>query len=152
MTLDFSEHLKAKKKAQRLFFKQFQLPKTNRATVYIDMVDEKLKDDIKKACSAIDVFCVEVNENFDFFAIDAIITDAMEAWKLSTLCKQNLIIPVVFHSYEVFSEFNPMKFEGNAFLFQKQELFSVFEKICRFLENGQYPWDRRVLLKNIFVL
>jgi len=36
-------------------------------------------------------------------------------------------------------EFDPMKFTGNAFLFETNNPYLVFEKICRYLENTRYP-------------
>lgn len=48
-----------------------------------------------------------------------------------------------------FSEFDPMKFTGNAFLFESTESYHILEKLVRYLENVRYPGDRRTLLKNL---
>jgi hypothetical protein len=45
--------------------------------------------------------------------------------------------------------FNPMKFEGNAFIFEEATSYLMFEKLVRYLENIRYPWDKRTLLQNL---
>jgi hypothetical protein len=48
-----------------------------------------------------------------------------------------------------FTEFNPMKFEGNSFLFESADKYQIFASIVRYLENVKYPGDKRTLLQNI---
>ena len=65
---------------------------------------------------------------------------------------ENVVVPIVpkdIVPFKNFSEFNPMKFEGNAFLFEEVNKFQMFEKIVRYLENIRYPGDKRTLLQNI---
>jgi hypothetical protein len=42
-----------------------------------------------------------------------------------------------------------MKFEGNAFLFEKVDEYQMFASLVRYLENVRYPGDKRTLLKNV---
>lgn len=46
-------------------------------------------------------------------------------------------------------EFNPMKFEGNGFFWNSDNVYCIFQKIVAYTENIKFPEDRRVLLKNI---
>jgi hypothetical protein len=65
---------------------------------------------------------------------------------------KNRIVPIVpkMDEYaDVFSEFDPMKFTGNAFIFQTVNQFQMFEKLIRALENMRYAGDKRMLLENV---
>jgi hypothetical protein len=59
------------------------------------------------------------------------------------------IVPVETPVSKKFSEFNPMKFEGNAFLFDPVNQYQMFAAIVRYLENVRYPGDKRILLQNV---
>lgn len=152
MKKDFSELLKEKKDFRKNFFKQYKIPKTARAIVVNNLENEKIRKSITEACLSVDIFVIENNSNLDFFGVDAIIADKIDK-NFITNISDNLVIPIVLNPKDkIFKEFNPMKFEWNAFLFEKIELFSIFEKISRMLENSLYIGDRRTLLKNIFAL
>lgn len=152
MKKDFSELLKEKKDFRKNFFKQYKIPKTARAIVVNNLENEKIRKSITDACLSVDIFVIENNSNLDFFGVDAIIADKIDK-NFITNISDNLVIPIVLNPKDkIFKEFNPMKFEWNAFLFEKIELFSIFEKISRMLENSLYIGDRRTLLKNIFAL
>lgn len=65
---------------------------------------------------------------------------------------QKGVVPILprKNSYgKAFSEFLPMQFTGNAFLFSEPHPIVILEQICRYMENSRYPWDRRILLKNL---
>lgn len=62
---------------------------------------------------------------------------------------QNVVVPIVPTGDKRFSDFNPMKFEGNAFLFEKVDEYQMFASLVRYLENIRYPGDKRTLLKNV---
>lgn len=152
MKKDFSELLKEKKDFRKNFFKQYKIPKTARAIVVNNLENEKIRKSITEACLSVDIFVIENNSNLDFFGVDAIICDKIDK-NFITNISDNLVIPIILNPKDkIFKEFNPMKFEWNAFLFEKIELFSIFEKISRMLENSLYIGDRRTLLKNIFAL
>lgn len=152
MKKDFSELLKEKKDFRKNFFKQYKIPKTARAIVVNNLENEKIRKSITDACLSVDIFVIENNSDLDFLGIDAIISDKIDK-NFITNISDNLVIPIMLNPKDkIFKEFNPMKFEWNAFLFEKIELFSIFEKISRMLENSLYIGDRRTLLKNIFAL
>lgn len=152
MKKDFSELLKEKKDFRKNFFKQYKIPKTARAIVVNNLENEKIRKSITEACLSVDIFVIENNSDLDFLGVDAIISDKIDK-NFITNISDNLVIPIMLNPKDkIFKEFNPMKFEWNAFLFEKIELFSIFEKISRMLENSLYIGDRRTLLKNIFAL
>jgi hypothetical protein len=49
----------------------------------------------------------------------------------------------------VFLAFNPMKFEGNSFLYENENPYCIFERFVAYTENIRFPEDKRILLKNI---
>ncbi len=83
---------------------------------------------------------------FDFFVTDmrgsVDVMQAMRAGLVPILPRENIFS-------ELLSEFDPMKFEGNAFLFSDLDPFRIFEKIVAYKENVKFPEDRRILLRNV---
>lgn len=153
MEQSFSEIFKEKKEERKNFLKKYQIPKNSRAIVVNILKDKNLQKSVTDACNSVWIFVLENLENIDFFAVDAIICEKIEKNLLEKISK-DLVIPIILKDKndKNFVEFNPMKFEWNAFLFEKYEIFSIFEKISRMLENSQYAGDKRMLLKNIFAI
>ena len=81
---------------------------------------------------------------------DIFITDEFYAEiPLKDLTK-NMVIPVIPRENNViFIEFDPMKFEGNSFMFDSVNEFQMFAGLIRALENIRFAGDRRILLANI---
>ncbi len=48
-----------------------------------------------------------------------------------------------------FRQFDPMNFEGNAFIYREENPFLMFAAAVAYLENSKFPEDRRILLKNV---
>lgn len=46
------------------------------------------------------------------------------------------------------SQFDPMEFTGNSFLYDGGE-YQIFASIVALLENMKFPADREMLLKNV---
>jgi hypothetical protein len=107
---------------------------------------------LRDACEAIGVKLVTGIDETVIAWADAFITDQLdETVPLKDLIK-NHVVPILPQNEEhakIFIEFNPMKFEGNAFLFESVNIYTLFEKVVRYLENIRYPWDKRTLLQNI---
>lgn len=81
---------------------------------------------------------------------DIWITDVLrEDIPLQVLSQQRVVPVIPLSSDKNFSEFDPMKFEGNAFLFEKANQFQMLEKLIRALENMRYAGDKRMLLQNV---
>jgi hypothetical protein len=65
---------------------------------------------------------------------------------------QNTVVPIIpldTAFSKSFSEFDPMKFVGNAFLFTAENKYLILEKLIRYLENIRYAGDKRTLLTNV---
>lgn len=81
---------------------------------------------------------------------DIWITDILDESIPLHILAQHRVVPVIpISSDKSFSEFDPMKFEGNAFLFGEVNQFQMFEKLIRALENMRYAGDKRMLLQNV---
>lgn len=131
--------------------REFGLPKKTRATIYIALQDEHLTLEVSEACRMIGVIPMHTSSYELLSGVDILVYDLTASLPISF--DQFLvagIVPVIpYHQTTKFMEFNPMRFEGNAFFYDKKHIFSIFEKIVRALENMRYAGDRRILLKNV---
>lgn len=81
---------------------------------------------------------------------DIWITDTLDESTPIVELSKNRVVPVIPASNNTrFAEFDPMKFEGNAFIFEKANQFQMFEKLIQALENMRYAGDKRMLLANV---
>ncbi len=143
-----TKNFKEEKRASLV--RTLEIPKTTRAIILAYIYDEEIRDFLREATLAIGVKLLEAQDASYIEWADAFITDNSEV-PLRELI-ENVVVPIVPKDIAVFknlSEFNPMKFEGNAFIFEEVNKFQMFEKIVRYLENIRYPWDKRTLLQNV---
>ncbi len=154
---ELTEIINLKKEHKKNFLKFFPAHKKSRAIILNYIRNPELKAKIDEACSAIGVFVLHGNEITDnispdtyFGAIDACISDDIEKNPDLDILFLEQIVPIlpIETEYKI-KEFNPMKFEGEGFLFAENNFYLMFEKICRFLENSQYAGDRRTMIKNL---
>lgn len=154
---EITEILNARKIHKKKFLKKFPKEKKCRVILLNYIKNPELKAKIDEACQAIGIFVldgIEIIEGIsseEFFgAIDACVTDESEKTAELDLIFMEKIMPIFPSQSEYkLTEFNPMKFEGNAFLFDENNFYKIFEKICRMLENSQYAGDRRTIIKNL---
>ena len=59
------------------------------------------------------------------------------------------IMPEKNNFSTLLTAFNPLKFCGNAFMYKKENTYTIFSKVVAFLENNRFPEDRKILLKNV---
>jgi hypothetical protein len=82
---------------------------------------------------------------FDFILCDEDIKDLNKYLS-------NWIVPIIplenpFSS--ILQEFNPMRNEWNAYIFNKEDKRSIFYAIVRYIENSKFPFDNKNLVKNV---
>ena len=144
-----TKNFKEEKRAH--IFRTLSLPKTTRAILVISFADKEIENFLLHACEAIGVKVLTDFSSDTLDGADAVVSDGRDIDIKQLL--PHVLVPIVpedFGSKHGLSEFNPMKFEGNAFLFaDSKNTFQIFEKIIRFLENIRYPGDKRTLLQNI---
>lgn len=146
-------NLKNKKEESRnLLLHNRGLHKNTRAIVLSYIQDPEIIVFFRNACQAIWIIFITEIGDIEISGWDIWITDTFnDAIPIEILCK-NLLIPVVPLELEykkIFTEFDPMKFEWNAFIFESKNQFQMFEKLIRAIENMRYAGDKRTLLQNI---
>ena len=131
------------------------LPKDTRAVILSYIQNKEILEFLVSACKALNISLLTdfaSQESVYIEWADAFIADVLnKELPISTLLK-NQVVPIIPLEEDVkknFSEFNPMKFEGNAFLFEQKTKYHVFEKLVRYVENIRYAGDKRTLLQNI---
>ena len=114
--------------------------------------DPQVLDFLQVASKSIGIVLVtDINES-TLIAWDIWITDKIDDSIPIKLLLEERVIPVIpaENPYSTaFKEFDPMKFEWNAFIFESINQFQMFEKLIRAIENMRYAGDKRTLLKNV---
>lgn len=62
------------------------------------------------------------------------------------------VVPIIYQKNSLSSllqDFNPMKWEGNSFLYQEENKWNIFATLVKYLENYKFPYDNKNLVKNI---
>jgi hypothetical protein len=92
----------------------------------------------------------KINESnikaFDFVVLDSNITNLSDY-------THNAVVPIFptdNHLSSLLKEYQPMKNEGNSYLYEKHNQWSIFHSITRYLENYKITFDNKSLVKNVF--
>ncbi len=81
----------------------------------------------------------------DFLIADSHTTDLekyMKAGVTPIISKSNYLSSLL-------SEFNPIKNEGNAFIYEQDNEWQIFYALCRYLENSKFSFDNQNLVNNV---
>ncbi len=142
---------KNKKENERAnLLRSLNLPKWTRAIALSYIRDSHILAFFRNACEAIGVTLITTIDDLAIAWADIWITDRIDdTIPMQTLSEQRVVPVVPVSVNKVFSEFDPMKFEWNAFIFDKVDSFQMFEKLIRALENMRYAGDKRMLLQNV---
>ncbi len=139
-----------KEEARSALLRHLWLPKGTRATLLSYIQDTDIFSFMQSACQAIWVILITTIDDLSIAGADLWVTDSVtDTIPIADLAKHRVIPVVPVSSSALFAEFDPMKFEGNAFIFEKVDQFQMFEKLIRALENMRYAGDRRMLLENV---
>ncbi len=141
-----------KEESRSSLLRHLGLPKGIRAVVLSYIKDPQILWFFQNACEAMGVVLITEIDDMAISGSDIWITDILdETLPIQELSQKRVVpvIPIISPYSKVFSEFDPMKFEGNAFLFESVNQFQMLEKLIRALENLRYAWDKRMLLQNI---
>ena len=151
--MPISPKTKEKEQKRDLLQRHLGASKKTRAIIITDIADSMIDAFLQNGADILDVTIVSrssVPPDLQSGA-DAYISDSTDQATLCTLMREQIvpIVPSSLADSMKLSEFNPMKFEGNAFLFDSLSVYTVFEKLVRYLENIRYPGDKRTLLQNL---
>ena len=95
--------------------------------------------------------CFQKNhETFDMIGIDAMFWDCTDI-KLEKIMQHGVVPLINDKNYlgSILQEFSPGKGEGNAYLYDKWNMWSAYYALIRYLENHKFPYDNRNLVKNV---
>ena len=128
----------------------------SRALILLDISDITIRDFLTEAGKMLDIALLisagSAEEKREYAGYDAFISDGISETLDVVSLIQSGVVPIISAQNafsKTFSEFDPMKFEGNAFLFKEVEKYQIFEKLIRYLENIRYAGDKRTLLQNV---
>lgn len=141
-----------KEEARATLLRHLGLPKGTWITLISYIQDEEILEFFHSACAALGIILLKNNEDISLQGADVWITDSIDSSiPISLLCKNGVIpvVPLQQNKDSVWNEFNPMKFEWNAFLFKELNQFQMFASLIRAIENMRYPGDKRMLLQNV---
>lgn len=133
---------------------EYALNPRTRAVILIDLIDSETIQFLLDAGEDIGIACVDISRlnNSLTAGFDAFVSDGKSGRiDIVGAVKSGVvpILPLQNDFPKTFQEFDPMKFEGNAFLFATSNKYLIFEKLIRYLENIKYPGDKRTLLANV---
>ena len=117
----------------------------------MDVQDEMVQNFLLEASQYLDIVLIQDYIAEDAPWYDAIITDGVSGLDLVSFIQLG-IVPIISRTHpliESFREFDPMKFEGNAFIYETVNPYLIFEKLIRYLENIAYAGDKRTLINNV---
>lgn len=143
------QNLKEQKK-EMLLHKTGGAP-TTRAIILLDIQDGIVKQFLVEAANYLNIHLVHEYHHDVAHWYDAVITDG-SSWLDLVSLMQHAVVPIVARTHSLIDslrEFDPMKFEWNAFIYDMINPYLIFEKLVRYLENIRYPGDKRTLLSNV---
>ena len=166
--MDLNAILKEKKWKRDQIKNKFSLPPKTKAIWLVKISNKSLIKDLRDtflvlpACFIIEVEWAEnekLGENiiatskiepkslvwFDFIVCDEDIKNMnkyFELWITPIISTKNPLNSIL-------QEFNPIKNEWNAYLFENTEKWNIFYAIVRYLENYKFPFDNKNLVKNV---
>ena len=93
---------------------------------------------------------IDSKDNFDMTWVDAllwscedmIIEKEMRLWVVPILNQKNYL-------GKILSEFEPARWEGNCYLYENDSAWSAYYALVRYIENHNFPYDNRNLVKNV---
>ena len=165
MTL--SELNREKRKYSDLIKYEYMFPKTNKCIWLIKIGDKEILKKLVKWLYCLPVnFIVVTSEALKKDSDNVVFVNDIsehEIWVDFVVCDdeetslnnyfEKWITPIIsklWHFSSILTEFNPMKNEGNSFLYDNLNAWSVFYTIVRYLENYKFPFDNKNLVKNVF--
>jgi len=166
--MSFPELLKEKKDSGIKVKTDLNLPKKNKSNGLVILSDKSLTNELLEWLSMLDVNFVVVMDKADFkgaknvtvvkeipeeldYGFDFVVGDN-ELSNLNRYFKKWVVplVPKKNYMSSILKEFNPMRSEGNSFLYDEENKWSIFYAITRYLENCKFPYDKKNLVKNVF--
>lgn len=96
---------------------------------------------------------IKQHDTFDMTGIDAMLGDCHDI-KLEKIMQLGVTPLINENNYlgSILQEFSPGRGEGNAYLYEKGNMWSAYYALIRYLENHKFPYDNRNLVKNVIAV
>lgn len=160
--------LNAKKQANQRLAEKFNFPRKNKFLGMIVLSNEKVLEKFISGIASLWVNFIIIsdrefstkNENIVYLkskegieqeGLDFIVCDN-DFTNLEKFLSKWVVPIAIKDSYlsSILQEFNPMKSEGNAFLYDMYDEWSIFYALIKYIENTKFPFDNKVLVENVF--
>ena len=165
--MEFKQLLVKKTKYKNIIIRELELLRKNKSLWLIDITKTNVLDNLlewlyrlpvnfviltnnkkfknTKNLHFVDKISLEKKVWFDFIIGDSDIESLEKYFKY-------WVVPII-HSNNYLSsilkEFDAKESSGNAFLYDNFDSYSVFYALVRYLENKKFPYDNKVLVKNL---
>ena len=165
--MNTSEMLTSKADAREKIKAQYNLPKRSKILVAVSFSNTSMTDFLLAWLEVLPVnfivFWTGINkinaknivysdskENFDMLWIDALLWNCeniilekkMRLWVVPIMNAKNYL-------WKILSEFNPARGEWNSYLYEDNSSWSAYYALIRYIENHNFPFDNRNLIKNV---
>lgn len=155
-----------KNSAKRNLIIEYKLPKSTKYIGCIDLSDSKISNFIIQWLTDIGVSVFIIGKSTvksdsirtvrDFSDVllagcDFFVSDTETNPSHMTACILAGIVPIVPKNTpfkNMFSQFNPMEFTGNSYIYEGGQ-YQIFASTIALLENMKFPADREILLQNV---
>ena len=163
--------LKKKKDKANLLKKQFEILRKYSPMWLVKIENKELIKDLRDWFLNLDASFVIV---LDWIETEKLWNNIVATWEINEsdliwfdflLCDDNIsqidkytknwVVPLIRKNNDIskiLKEFNPMKNEWNAFFYEKENKWSIFIGIVKYMENYKYPFDNKCLVKNVLEL
>jgi hypothetical protein len=162
-----NEVFTAKKQASQRLVEKFNFPKKNKFLGLIVLSNEKVLERLLFGIASLWVNFIVISdrefptksenilylktkegieEGLDFIVCDndfANLEKLLSKWVVPISIKDNYLSSIL-------QEFNPMKSEGNAFLYDMYDEWSIFYALIKYVENTKFPFDNKALIENVY--
>jgi len=165
--MNLSSLLVQKTKYKNILIKELWLLRKNKAIWLIDIHEEKILDNLLEWLSKLPVnFVILTNKTkykntknlafinkistekklwFDFIVWDDEIESLenyFKYWVVPIVKKDNYLSSIL-------KEFDAKESSWNSFLYDDLNHYSIFYALIRYLENKKFPYDNKILVKNL---
>ncbi|MCH8518227.1 hypothetical protein LAT59_00475 [Candidatus Gracilibacteria bacterium] len=165
--MNISELFTSKTEARDILKDRYNLPKRSKVLIALSFTDSDITNFLLpglevlpvnfiifgKGISTIqakNITYIDSKENFDMMGVDAIFGNCED---IILEKKMRLgVVPIMNQKNylgKILSEFQPARGEGNAYLYEDNSPWSAYYALIRYIENHNFPYDNRNLVKNV---
>jgi len=157
-----------KKKANTILRSEYKIKQKYKTIGLVKLLNKDLTNNLIKWLKELPVFFIiitdEVKESIsdNIIFLETLDMDLL-TWVDFKVCDNDIcdfniiferaIVPIVhswIHLSSLLTEFNPSKWEWNAFYYQNENEFSIMYAIVRYIENAKFPYDNKTLVENVY--